>query len=450
MALGGIYDQLGGGFHRYSTDESWLVPHFEKMLYDNAQLAQIYCRAWQATGKSFYRGIAEETLEYVLREMTSPDGGFYSAQDADSEGVEGKYFVWTPEEVEAVLGKHEGFVFNAFFDVTAAGNWEGKNILHVVKEAAQTALECGLSVEETAEILDEGRVKLFKAREQRIKPALDDKVLTSWNGLMLAALSECAAAFDRQDFLAAAVRNAEFLIGVHAVRDDEGRLRLLRTSRGGAAHLNGCLEDYAFLADGLLRLYEATFDERRLNQARDAVDTILAKFSDETPGGGGFFATSNDHERLIQRPRDWDDNAVPSGNSVAVEVLLRLAVITGEEKYRKPAAAVLRKLAAILEKHPGGFARMLGALDFYLSTPKEIALIGDTKSAEFRNLLKPLRERYLPNYELVASTGEQDSSLPQLQSRKAQDGKPTAYVCTNFTCKEPATTPESFIARLGD
>ena len=448
MALGGIYDQLGGGFHRYSTDEVWLVPHFEKMLYDNAQLAQIYCRAWQATGKSFYKGIAEETLEYVLREMTSPDGGFNSAQDADSEGVEGKFFVWTPEEVEAVLGKNEGFVFNAFFDVTAQGNWEGKSILHVVKEAAETAVDCGLSVEETAELLDEGRVKLFKAREQRIKPGLDDKVLTSWNGLMLAAFAECAAVFERADFLAAAVKNAEFLLNQHATRDEAGRLRLFRTSRGGKAHLNACLEDYAFLADGLLWLYEATFEERWLNHAKEAVDTILSKFADETPGGGGFFATSNDHEALIQRPRDWDDNAVPSGNSVTVDVLLRLAIITGDEAYRKPAASILRKLASILEKHPGGFARMLGALDFYLDGPKEIALIGDRNSPQFRALLKVLRDRYVPNHILVSSAGEPDSALPLLQNRDARDGKPTAYVCTNFACKEPVTTPEEFAAQL--
>ncbi len=448
MAMGGIYDQLGGGFHRYSTDEIWLAPHFEKMLYDNAQLAQIYCRAWQATGKTFYRGVAEETLEYVLREMTAPNGGFYSAQDADSEGVEGKFFVWTPDEIDSVLGKRDALVFNAFYDVTAPGNWEDKTILRVVKDAQDVAKEFGLPLQEAARILDSGRAKLFEARERRIKPALDDKILTSWNGLMLAALAECGAAFGRADFVEAAKNNAEFILSHHGTRDDAGRFRLLRTSRGGEAHLNGCLEDYAFYAEGLLWLYEATFDPAWIRHAEEIASTIADAFSDKTPGGAGFFATSEDHESLIQRPRDWDDNAVPSGNSVAVDLMLRLALLTGSEAYRNFAAAVLRKLAPLLEKHPSGFARMLGALDFYLSTPKEIALVGDRSSTEFQAMLEPIRSRYLPNHILVAGDGISDEGWPLLVNRKPRENRVTAYVCENYTCKEPVTAPDSLKAQL--
>jgi uncharacterized protein len=448
MALGGIYDQLGGGFHRYSTDDVWLVPHFEKMLYDNAQLAQVYCRAWQATGKSFYRGVAEEALEYVLREMTSPEGAFYSSQDADSEGEEGKFFVWTRDEVEDVLGKHDGQVFCAFYDVTAAGNWEGANILHVAMDAQEAGREFGLTVEETAVILDGGRTKLFEARESRIKPALDDKVLTSWNGLMMAAFAECGAAFDRADFRAAAVKNAEYILRVHASRGAGGRLRLNRTSRGGKAHLNGCLEDYAFYADALLLLYEATFERRWLRHAEEMTATIIALFADETPGGSGFFATPSDHEALIQRPRDWDDNAVPSGNSVAVDVLLRLAILTGNDSYKQRAADVLRRLAPVLEKHPGGFGRMLGGLDFYLSAPKEIALVGERTTPELRALLQAIRTRYLPNRVVAAGDGQSDVDLPLLSGRQARNGRPTAYVCESFACKEPVDSPEALAAQL--
>jgi uncharacterized protein YyaL (SSP411 family) len=448
MALGGMYDQLGGGFHRYSTDQLWLVPHFEKMLYDNAQLAQTYARCWQATGKAFYRGVAEETLEYVLREMTDPEGGFYSAQDADSEGEEGKFFVWTPEEVKAVLSERDAAVFSAFYDVTQGGNWEGVNILHVVKEAPEVAREFGLSVEVTAKILDGARAKLFAAREQRVKPGLDDKVLTAWNGLMLAAFAECAVVFDREEFRQAALKNARFVLSKLARRDNAGRWRLLRTWRSGEAKLNGYLEDYAFYADGLLCLYEATFDPHCLEEARALVETMLAYFWDERDGG--FFATSSDHESLIQRPKDWDDNATPSGNSVAVELLLKLAILTGNDDYRQRAARVLRRLGPVLERHPYGFARMLGALDLYLSTPKEIAIIGDPADPATQALLRAVYTPYLPNkvVALAASPQAAPASLPLLADRPMRDGKPTAYVCENFACREPVTTPQALADQL--
>jgi uncharacterized protein YyaL (SSP411 family) len=448
MALGGIYDQLGGGFHRYSVDQVWLVPHFEKMLYDNAQLAQTYIRCYQATGKSFYRGIAEEILEYVMREMTSPEGGFYSAQDADSEGVEGRFFVWTPAEVQAVLGERDAEVFCAFFDITDGGNWEGSNILHVIREAAQVAAQFNLSLEETAAILDTGRVRLLAEREQRIKPHLDDKILTAWNGLMLAAFAEVAAILDSATLRDVAVCNARFLYETMTLRDESGHLRLLRTYRGEQAKLNGYLEDYAFFADGLLHLYEATFDAQWLSLACELTASMFTYFWDAE--NGGFFATSTDHETLIQRPKDWDDNATPSGNSVALDVLLRLAVLTGEDSYRESAARVLRRLGSTLEKHPYSFARCLSALDFYLAETKEIAILGERDSELTRELLHAVYSIFLPNKIVVQADTPATASatIPLLAQRSLIDGRSTAYVCSNFTCKQPVTSAEALLAQL--
>ncbi len=448
MALGGIYDQLGGGFHRYSVDQVWLVPHFEKMLYDNAQLAQTYIRCYQATGNAFYRGVAEEILEYVAREMTSEEGGFTSAQDADSEGEEGKFFVWTPEQIVRVLGERNAPIFCAFYDVQPGGNWEGNSILHVVMDAPEVAQKFGISVEEAASILDESRIKLFHEREKRVKPGLDDKILTAWNGLMLAAFSEVAAVLNHEEFRQIAVRNAEFLQRTLSRTDEDGQVRLLRTYRNGQAKLNGYLEDYAFYADGLLLLYEATFDIQWLKLAQELTATMLALFWDEQ--NGGFFATSSDHETLIQRPKDWDDNATPSGNSVALDVLLRLAVLTGEDVYRQRAARVLRRLGSTLEKHPYGFARCLSALDFYLSSPKEIALLGPLTDIDTQALLHSVYSHYLPNKIVVQanSPGDASPSIPLLTGRSLRDGKPTAYVCEQFTCKAPTTEPAILLQQI--
>ena len=448
MALGGIYDQLGGGFHRYSVDQVWLVPHFEKMLYDNAQLAQTYIRCYQATGNTFYRGVAEEILEYVMREMTSPEGGFFSAQDADSEGEEGRFFVWTPTEVRAILGDRDAEVFGSFFDITLAGNWEGTNILRVVQEAPQVASQFGLSIEETATILYTGRARLFTEREKRIKPHLDDKILTAWNGLMLAAFAEVAAVLNNATFRDVALKNASFLQQNMTLRDAEGNLRLLRTYRNGHAKLNAYLEDYACFADGLLHLYEATFDVPWLTLARDLTTSMFAYFWDEQ--NGGFFATSSDHETLIQRPKDWDDNATPSGNSVALDVLLRLAILTGENSYRDSAARVLRRLGSTLEKHPYSFARCLSALDFYLAETKEVAIIGDRTTDATQTLLQTVYSLYLPNKIVVQADGPDTApqEIPLLAARPLRDGKPTAYVCSNFTCKEPVITADTLLAQL--
>lgn len=448
MAVGGIYDQLGGGFHRYSTDAHWLVPHFEKMLYDNAQLVQIYVRAYQITGKSFYRGVAEETLEYVLREMTGPEGRFYSAQDADSEGVEGKFFVWSLEEVRQVLGEQDAALFASFFDITPQGNWEGHNILHVVKDASEVAAAAGMPLAEAGARLDSARARLFQAREKRIKPGLDDKSLTAWNGLMLAAFAEAGAVLERDDFVRAAIRNAEWVLEKMTFRDPDGRMRLYRTHREGESRLNGYLEDYSFYAEGLLRLYEATFDRRWLQAARSLADAMRACFQDEREGG--FFATSSDHEVLIQRLKDWDDNATPSGNSVALETLARLAVFTGEDSYRQSVARVLRKLGPILERHPYGFARLLGVLDFYLATPLEVAVLGRADDPATRELLRAVFLRYLPNRVVVGASGPEEApaEIPLLADRPLREGRPTAYVCRNSVCQAPVNDPQSLTAQL--
>ncbi len=448
MAMGGIYDQLGGGFHRYSTDSVWLAPHFEKMLYDNAQLAQSYCRAYQLTRKQLYRDVAEETLEYVLREMTDrASGAFYSAQDADSEGEEGKYFVWTPDEVTELIGEKSAAVFSAFYDITPKGNWEGKSILRVVRDATQVATQFGLTVEETAAIVDSARVTLLAAREKRIKPGLDDKTLTSWNALMLSAFVQCGAAFGRQDFLAAAVRNAEFLTTtMAAVKDEE--LRLLRTSRNGSAKLNGYLEDYAFLADALFDLYMVTQDIKWLDTSKRLVQSMRRYFED--PADHSFFATSSDHESLVQRLKDWDDNAIPAGNSVALEVLLKHAAYDSDSTMRDSVGSVLRRLVPVMQRHPYGFARLLGVLDLYLEGPIEIALRGDLSDPVMQEMMETIHRHYLPNCVVVHGPTEQsDLDLPLLQNRPAIEGQATAYVCRNSVCSLPVTNATELRDLLG-
>ncbi len=445
MALGGMYDQLGGGFHRYSTDQEWLVPHFEKMLYDNAQLAQTHAHAFQITGKAFYKDIAAETLEYVLREMTAPSGGFYSAQDADSEGEEGKFFVWTLDEIKAILGESDAAIFSAFYDVTADGNWEGKSILRVVADVNQLSLRFNIKPDEAAQIIDTARVTLLAEREKRPKPGLDDKVLTAWNGLMLAAFAECGAIFGREDFIAAARANAEFLLENHTT--DENSERLLRTSRGGYAKLNGYLEDYAFVADGLIHLYQATLEQCWLDAATKFTQTMVEQFWDDA--SGGFFATSTDHETLIQRPKDWDDNAVPAGNTVACEVLLKIAAYTGDTDYTKRVERILRRLGSVLESHSVGFARMLGVLDMHLSGITEIALLGNKDSAEFQALHQAAFKTYLPNKLIgYASRDESNPAIAFLHDRPEIEGKPTAYVCRNRSCSLPVTTPDELLKLL--
>ena len=444
MARGGIYDQVGGGFHRYSTDSFWLVPHFEKMLYDNALLARLYLHAWLATGRALYRRICEETLDYVLREMTGDHGGFFSATDADSEGEEGKFFVWSPEEIEAVLGSENSGLFNAFFGVTQRGNFEGKNILNISVKAADFAQRQGVTLDHLLGVVQRGKEALRVSREEREHPLLDDKALASWNGLMLKAFAEAGAALERQDYLDAAAKNASFLL-----TDLRPEGRLLRSYREGQAKLPGFLEDYSFVADGLLSLYEATFEPRWLDAAVELAEEMISLFWDE--GGACFYDTGTEHEELVVRPRDVFDNAQPCGGSVASDMLLRLSVVTGNEDFAAKAVSPLRSLAELMGRAPGGTGRWLAAMDFYLSTPKEVAIIGSLEDSATSALLQTVNGRYLPNRVLVGAGGEAAASaagLPLLEGRGMVDGKSTAYVCENYACQLPVTDPEALAAQL--
>ena len=444
MAYGGIYDQVGGGFHRYSTDAYWLVPHFEKMLYDNALLARLYLHAWQITSNPLYRRITEETLDYVLREMTDTAGGFYSAQDADSEGVEGKFFVWTPDELRAALGPDAELVMG-YYGVTDRGNFEGANILNVPKHPEDYADERGVSEGELSEAVQSARATLLEIRERRVHPLLDDKVLTGWNGLMLRSFAEAGAALNRAEYLDAARRNAAFLLD--SMRDENGRI--LRTWRNGQAKLLGYLEDYACLADGLLALHEATLESRWLREANVVAEGIIELFWDDAVGG--FYDTGSDHESLMIRPRDVFDNAQPCGGSVATDVLLRLAIITGNDDFATKAATPIRALQPLLGRAPSATGHWLGALDFYVSLPKEVVIVGPADGEITRSMLEEVGKRYLPN-RVVVGVGDPSSpplgNSPLLEQRVMQDGAPTAYVCQHYVCQLPVTTAEALAAQL--
>jgi uncharacterized protein YyaL (SSP411 family) len=443
MASGGIYDQLGGGFHRYSVDRDWLAPHFEKMLYDNAQLARVYLQAYLVTGRPLYRRIVEETLAYVQREMTDPAGGFYSTQDADSEGEEGKFFLWTPGEVKQLLGAEDARLVCAYFDITDGGNFEHRNILRILAPLEDVAGRQGVTAERMSAAIERGRAILFNAREQRVKPGRDEKVLTAWNGLMLRAFAEAAVALDNDTYLQTALRNAEF---VTSELGSNGRM--LRTWKDGRAKLSGYLEDHACYADGLVALYEATFDPRWLDASRAIVDVMLERFAD--PERGGFYDTASDHEQLVTRPKDLFDNATPAGNSVAADVLLRLALLTGEDRYRQAADRILGQLGPAPSEHPTGFGRLLCALDFALGRPREIAIIGPADSPQTQALRETVFRRFLPNRVVAgASDASVAPAVPLLADRPMRDGLPTAYVCEGYVCQAPVTDPGALAAQLG-
>ncbi len=417
------------------------------MLYDNAQLARVYLHAWQVTRNEFYRRIAEQTLDYVVREMLHPDGGFYSTQDADSEGHEGKFFVWTLDEIRAVLGA-DAQIFIDAYGVTEHGNFEGKNILFAACDLDVLAAMHKIPVADVEARLDAARQKLFVAREQRVKPARDEKVLTGWNGLMLAAFAEAARVFNRDDYRVVAECNAAFLLReMRPERSPAGaepkNMRLLRSWKDGRARLNGYLEDYANLAEGLLALYETAFDARWFVAARELADALLAHFADPR---GGFFDTSDDHETLVTRPKDLQDNAVPSGNAMAATVLLKLGAFTGDNRYADAAARALRGVQRMLVAAPLGFAQWLCALDFALGKPNEIAIIGAGQDA--RKLLDVVRREYRPNQVVAVARDAGDSPIPLLQGRTEIDGRATAYVCQNFACQLPVTEPDALVEQL--
>jgi uncharacterized protein YyaL (SSP411 family) len=444
MAQGGIYDHLGGGFHRYSTDARWLVPHFEKMLYDNALLSRFYLHYYQLSGDKAARAVAEGILDYVVREMTDPQGGFYSTQDADSEGEEGRFFVWSLDEVTQILSETDAAHYAAYYNITQSGNFEGKNILNVTRDVAEVASAQKLRPEQLNDVLERGRSKLFLARESRIKPARDEKILTAWNGLMLASFAEAVVILRRPDYAAVAKNNADFVL-----RNLRRERLLLRTYKDGQAKLNAYLDDYAFLIDGLLTLFETAGDLRWFEEAVALTETMIQEFWDEQDGG--FFYTGNSHEELIVRSRDLFDNATPSGNSVAADVLLRLGLLTDNADYQRRAETILRLNANMIRRYPAGFGRMLCALDFHLGRPKELAVIGQPDSEQTQLLLNEIWRPYLAN-KVVAQAAPDDnqasSLIPLLRDRPQLDGKPTVYVCENFTCRQPATEPKELATQL--
>src|SRR5436305_1149067 len=436
MLASGLYDQIGGGFARYAVDAIWLVPHFEKMLYDNALLARIYLHGWQELGHERYRRICEETLDWMLREMRGPEGGFYSALDADSEGEEGKFYVWTPAQIRKALSadpncikfppQHVGNLMQ-FWGVTEAGNFEGTNVLHLAQ---------GVEAEEP-EGLAEARRALFEARSQRVWPGLDDKRLTSWNALAITALADAGAVLGREDYLDAARACATFLL--EQLPDGHGNL--LRTHKDGRAHLNAYLEDHAFLLEALLALYEASFEERWFTEARGLAETMIERFGDPEPGG--FFSTSSDHEELIARRKEVGDHPIPSGNSSAAMGLLRLAALTGDRRYEEEGAGVFALFGKPAVEHPDAFAHMLRALDFHLSPTHEVALVGN----DLTHLAAVIREKLRPH--LVLAGGPEGSEEPPLLAGLTTvDSKSAAYVCQNFTCQLPTTDPPALRKQL--
>jgi uncharacterized protein YyaL (SSP411 family) len=429
MASGGMYDQVGGGFARYSVDERWLVPHFEKMLYDNALLARAYLHGWQVTGEPLFEQVCRETLDWALREMRAPEGGFFSALDADSEGEEGRFYVWTLDELREVLGDDADTAIT-WFGATEHGNFEGRNILIRGHGDPPPGL-------------DEIRRRLHHTRSQRVWPGLDDKRLAAWNALMVSALADAGAVLREAGYVEAARVCADFLLT--SMREAGGHLR--RTYKDGEARLNAYLEDHAFLLEALLTLYEATFEPRWFVAAREIADTMIDRFADRDRGG--FFETSSDHERLVARRKDLEDNPIPAGNSSAAYGLLRLAALTGEAEYERQAESVLRLLGRLAPEHPQAFPHLLQALDFRLAPTREVALVGE----EIEPLDRVVRTRFRPHLVLAARLSPEPNGAgepPLLRGREPVDGRAAAYVCESFACQRPVTQPEELAALLED
>ncbi len=446
MAAGGIYDHLGGGFARYSVDARWLVPHFEKMLYDNSQLAATYLEAYQATGDEDYARVVRETLDYTLRDMTDAAGGFYSTEDADSEGVEGKFYVWTPMQLREVLGDAAAATFAQVYDVTDHGNFEHANILNLPKSIDQQAKALGRDVDELRKELADSRDKLFVAREPRIHPAKDDKVIVAWNGLMIDAMARAGAVLDEPRYIDAAAKAADFLLTT--VRRKDGRL--LHTWRHGQAKLDAYLDDYTNLANGLVSLYEATFDARHLDAAIALMQTVLDHFFDAQ---GGFYYTADDHEKLIVRSKDFTDNAVPSGNAMAATVLVRLAKLTGKQSYLDAAEGAMRQTVSLMQRAPSATSQMLLAVDLHLGPTYEMVLAGDLQEKATTDILADLLRRFLPNKVLAfAAKGAKPSAAlaDLLQGKSMLGSTPTLFVCEGFTCQAPAQGEEEITHTLDE
>lgn len=442
MARGGIYDQIGGGFHRYSVDERWLVPHFEKMLYDNAQLSRLYVHAWQATGDAFFKQIADQIYGYILREMTAPEGGFYSSTDADSEHEEGKFFVWTLAEIRAALPADQAEAVIAYYGVTEAGNFEGANILNVPVADQEVAQALGITLDELHTRIAAARSTLYAVREGRVHPGRDGKILTAWNGLMLASFAEAARAFDNTTYRDAAIRSADFILR-ELIRDG----RLLRTYKDGQSKLNGYLEDYANVINGLLEVYQTTFEPRYFSEVRRLADSVLDHFA---ASDGGFFDTADDHETLIARPRSLQDNATPSGSSAMIKVLIVLSAYTGDERYETAARGVLQQIVGALQQYPQAFGEALNAADLLVRGIQEVAIVGDPALDTTRALLSVVNAGYRPNVIRALSAIDMgENAVPPLMDYRAHvNGLPAAYVCEHFMCKRPVTDPAALTELL--
>ncbi|MCL5025269.1 MAG: thioredoxin domain-containing protein [Chloroflexi bacterium] len=434
MARGGIHDQIGGGFHRYATDRRWLVPHFEKMLYDNALLSQLYVHAHLVTGKHLFRYIAERTLDYLLREMRAPEGGFYSSQDADSEGEEGKYYLWTPQEIKEVLGQGPGQVVGDIFGVISGGNFAGQNILHIDGEEQSGA----------SSTIEQAREALLNRRERRVKPGRDEKVIAGWNGLALASLAEAACVLQRQDYLAAAEANGTFLL---ASMMDGGYFR--HTYKDGVARIDGYLQDYATVIEGLLALHQATLDGKWLQQAIRLGEVMVEQFWNGK--AGALYDTGPGHLELFIRPRSTFDGAMPSGPSAATLALLKLAILAGNQTWARIGAQSLRSMADLMVQEPLGFGHWLCGLDFYLSRPKEIVIVGPRDDPGTSQLVGTACKTWLPN-KVFAALDPKDSTplseLPLLVNRPMLGGRPTAYVCQGYACLAPVNEPAALAAQL--
>jgi len=451
MARGGIYDQLGGGIHRYSTDVDWLVPHFEKMLYDQALVSRIYIDAYQFTGKPLYARIACEIFDYVIDDLQSPEGGFCSTRDADSEGEEGKYYVWTRHEIIEVLGREDGELFCSYYDVSDSGNWNdphapgvAKNILHVPRDLETVAKLNKIDPQKLEKRLAASRRKLLDVRRKRVPPGLDNKILAEWNGLMIASLARGGAAFNEKKYVEAAAKAADFVL---TRQYEDGRL--LRAYRNGRRLEAAFLTDYASMIDGLIELYEATFDRRWLDRAIELNTAAIEHFFDEQ--SGGFFFTADGHEQLIARSKDIRDSATPSGNSVQLMNLLRLSVMLGDETLRRPAEETMNHFAGQIIRSPGTGERFLAAVEFALAGPVELAVVGAASNPRTQALLRKINSTYVPNRVLLLSNladAGKNVDSPLLQNRPLVGGHPAVYVCRNYTCQRPATTPTELESQL--
>jgi uncharacterized protein YyaL (SSP411 family) len=448
MWQGGLYDHLGFGFHRYSTDSKWLVPHFEKMLYDQAMLAIAYIEAYQATGKAQYAEVAQQIFHYVLRDMTSPEGAFYSSENADSEGKEGRFYIWTQDEIKAILGKKRGDVFCRYYGVTKKGNLEeGRSVLHINKPVEEFARDEGITTDELKKILEQSRKKIFDAREKRIHPSKDDKILTDWNGLMIAALSKGAQALNNPEYADAAMKAADFLL--KELRRQDGRL--LHRYREGEAALLGYLDDYAFLVWGLVDLYEATFEAHYLQEALALTDDMLRLFWDAKDSG--LYFTGSDNEELIARMKDAYDGAVPSGNSVASLNLLRLGKMTMKQELEEKAEKIMESFGKTISRSPAAFSQLLIALGFAVGPTKEISIAGNLLHEDTKKMLQAIRLRFLPRKILILHPeGEKGKAIekivPFLKDQNKINGKATAYICESYACKAPTTDVAKMISHI--